>query len=1689
MNSRTLDPRLPINKLTRSGGNGAARSGSMTAVLRALTTAGGGGISVGGGGGGGGGTGGSVTIGATPPSAPAVGDLWFDSVGTQLYIWYQDPTSSQWVVVVNQGGGVAGADESIQYNQGGKAGGDANLLWDYANQQMTIVSKDAQAGLTVQNGWINADGGFITDSTDYNAITALQGGILTGLLGVNGGGTGQQLSASQVRVTNDNVDNGIYLTCVGPSGGVFSAGAKYTGAQAGDFWEARDPGTGSATGAASMINLNGGGIDFYGNTGLTAGNTFLPSRLMMLDSQGNLALNPDNISGIHGAFIGPGTLSGLTSPCVPYAASINTLACDGSFYWQVANPGAETPSASVVMPALGVNGGTAGGYPSNSQVRVSNANVDNGLYITAIGASSGVVSAGARLFVDNTINPDVTAWMAREGTSGTTGFASHIALKSGGVAFYGDSGLIAGSFYHPTELMLLDNTGNLTLDNGKGTSVMSASGGFVTAVKSFNAIQALYGGITCATIGVNGQSQIPGTLPSASQVRVTNANLDNGLYLTCVGPSGGVISAGSDYSGSGTQWTGKDVGTSAGNCASMINFNGGAIDFYGDVGLNNATNYPQTPLFTPTLLMALDPSTGNLTLNPNHVARLSGASFVGGGTISSLTQNCVAFGLSATTLTDSTLFYWFPPNSTTKASASVVVPRLGVNGGAGGAGAYPASSQVRVSLDGTQHNDGLFITVVGSNNGIITAGASFDGLSPDSDVTKWLALTAAAAHIQLTGSVINFYGDSGLTPVVPPTAPVQANYYKPATPSFSYDGSNGTLTVKNLTVTGTATGVGGGGITGLTPTRVPYAKTGSSLADNGGLTWTDTGSGTGTLNAYTLLVTANAYNAVEVANSYTSPTSWGGIVCGQLGVNGANAASQMRLTNGATDSGMYLTGYDAHSAMLSAGISFDGTHWIGKDNTGGSTPGTSGVGTIFSQSNGIFHWYSNSNVPYEQTVASLTEMMSLDSQGNLVVGVDASTIGNLTVKGTITPNAYGGVIVNSLMGSKSGSVTAAGAVTVSGAGGITVLTTAHGVSIDGSGITAGGGVIAGLTAYRVPFAASATALQDSPNFTVAAANAPVIPGGAVNVPALGVNGIPQPANQPNPGSVGTTQVRVTATTGNWGLFLTNTIGTDANISAGCGYDSTVWNGSSYGSWVAHNNGSTVATIFQQYGGDFYWYSNSALTDGNAFAATLMMSLDSQGSLNVGNAGATSGTVGNLRVKGQISAGSWSGVVTSVAASGSGITIGGTAAAPTIANAGVLSIHATNTLTGAITLAQGVNITITDNNAGTITISAAGGAAGVTQITGSGGGAAASGAITMSGATGITVTSSASAITITGTAFPAFVGSLNTYTGAVTIVGAGVAQVTNASNQITITVPAFSGLTGSLTAACIPYVSSTTTVLTNDGRFFWESSTSSVHTVALGCDGSNSSQIRFSSAGRVNYGGYLTCSDSHSCQISAGCAFESGGWVARSNNQAAGSIFSQLAGIFYWYSMSNMPADGNGFDPTGSQVMSLDASGNLVCKGRVQAASFSGSGVGVTSVTASGSGISASPTTGAVVITNTGVTSVNGSTYIGVNATTGAVTITNGGVCWIAGSGNISTNVNIGVVTISMTSSPSFSGLNVTGDLFSNTLNATGNINSSGGTVSGANFATHGSGNASTQNVLMPNGVTLVFKTGLFYGTQ
>lgn len=86
-----------------------------------------------------------VTVNVHPPTTPQVGDLWFDPVSVQLYIWYTDPTSSQWVPVINQptGGGGGGAAAIVHVSATAPVSPTIGTLWfDTTDVQMYIFYND-----------------------------------------------------------------------------------------------------------------------------------------------------------------------------------------------------------------------------------------------------------------------------------------------------------------------------------------------------------------------------------------------------------------------------------------------------------------------------------------------------------------------------------------------------------------------------------------------------------------------------------------------------------------------------------------------------------------------------------------------------------------------------------------------------------------------------------------------------------------------------------------------------------------------------------------------------------------------------------------------------------------------------------------------------------------------------------------------------------------------------------------------------------------------------------------------------------------------------------------------------------------------------------------------------------------------------------------------------------------------------------------------------------------------------------------------------------------------------------------------------------------------------------------------------------------------------------------------------------
>jgi len=105
-------------------------------------------------------SGASITVSDTAPASPAANALWWDSVGTQLYLWYNDGTSSQWVNATNAGGGsVAQVSDTPPSNtlQG-------LLWWDSVGAQLYMYYNDGTSSQWVPT--INQSGLLAEAPTD-----------------------------------------------------------------------------------------------------------------------------------------------------------------------------------------------------------------------------------------------------------------------------------------------------------------------------------------------------------------------------------------------------------------------------------------------------------------------------------------------------------------------------------------------------------------------------------------------------------------------------------------------------------------------------------------------------------------------------------------------------------------------------------------------------------------------------------------------------------------------------------------------------------------------------------------------------------------------------------------------------------------------------------------------------------------------------------------------------------------------------------------------------------------------------------------------------------------------------------------------------------------------------------------------------------------------------------------------------------------------------------------------------------------------------------------------------------------------------------------------------------------------------------------------------------------------------------
>ena len=125
-------------------------------------------------GGGGGGGGASVTVSDSAPGSPSNGDLWFKSDVGELYVYYTDGSSNQWVEASGGSNTVVTSDTAPTSPQ------DGDLWWNSNTGELKIYYNDGNSSQWVD---ANSEGGFVQYWTQNNTNGTL-GVTTTGYVGI-----------------------------------------------------------------------------------------------------------------------------------------------------------------------------------------------------------------------------------------------------------------------------------------------------------------------------------------------------------------------------------------------------------------------------------------------------------------------------------------------------------------------------------------------------------------------------------------------------------------------------------------------------------------------------------------------------------------------------------------------------------------------------------------------------------------------------------------------------------------------------------------------------------------------------------------------------------------------------------------------------------------------------------------------------------------------------------------------------------------------------------------------------------------------------------------------------------------------------------------------------------------------------------------------------------------------------------------------------------------------------------------------------------------------------------------------------------------------------------------------------------------------------------------------------------------
>ena len=123
--------------------------------------------------------GGGVTVSATAPASPDDGDLWWDSDDGELYLYYNDGTSSQWV---------AAAGPSVTVAATAPTGYEGQLWLDSTDGSMYVYYTDPGGANAQWIGAVSRSGGILqvvqTVKTDTFSASTATGAFTSNITGL-----------------------------------------------------------------------------------------------------------------------------------------------------------------------------------------------------------------------------------------------------------------------------------------------------------------------------------------------------------------------------------------------------------------------------------------------------------------------------------------------------------------------------------------------------------------------------------------------------------------------------------------------------------------------------------------------------------------------------------------------------------------------------------------------------------------------------------------------------------------------------------------------------------------------------------------------------------------------------------------------------------------------------------------------------------------------------------------------------------------------------------------------------------------------------------------------------------------------------------------------------------------------------------------------------------------------------------------------------------------------------------------------------------------------------------------------------------------------------------------------------------------------------------------------------------------